>query len=191
MFMSRDIQTTSVINTLLKTLAVSGVIGSIVVAPNAVQVFGSILKYADKRQRDQEARRVLDYMERRELIIWQELPDGQISVRLTKQGRNRAQKVNFDAMSISKPKKWDGRWRLVMFDIPEDIRKARSALSVKLKLLGFYQLQKSAWAHAYPCEQELELIRQVFRIPASCIIYAEITKIDRPYGLYRHFKLQT
>jgi len=185
------VQTTDIINTLLKTLAVSGMVSSVVLAPNAVQVFGLMLKYVDKRQRNQEARRVLDYMKRRELITWNELPDGQISINLTKRGKNRARKVDFDTMSISKPRSWDGRWRLVMFDIPEDIRKARSALSVKLKLLGFYQLQKSAWAHAYPCEQEIELIKRVFGIPTSCIIYAEILKIDRSYELYRHFKLQT
>lgn len=42
-------------------------------------------------------------------------------------------------------KKWDGKWRIVIFDIPEKHRKVRNTLRGQLKRWGFIQLQKSVW----------------------------------------------
>lgn len=41
--------------------------------------------------------------------------------------------------------KWDGRWRIVMFDIPENKRTVRDLLRRRLKEWGFKQWQKSLW----------------------------------------------
>src|SRR3989344_4682297 len=50
---------------------------------------------------------------------------------------NKALKFKIDEMEIKKPAKWDGEWRIVIFDIPERFKKAREALRKKLKDLGF------------------------------------------------------
>lgn len=44
-------------------------------------------------------------------------------------------------MKITK-KDWDKRWRIVVFDVPEELRKGRDVLHSKLRALGFYELQK-------------------------------------------------
>ena len=46
-----------------------------------------------------------------------------------------------------KPKKfkWDGVWRVVIFDIPEENKRVRYVLRETLKILGFRPLQKSVW----------------------------------------------
>jgi len=44
-----------------------------------------------------------------------------------------------------KRQKWDGQWRVLIFDIPEKKRKFRNNLRRTLINLGFYQLQKSVW----------------------------------------------
>lgn len=41
---------------------------------------------------------------------------------------------------------WDGRWRIVIFDIPESKRAVRDVLRWKLKQWDFVQWQKSVWA---------------------------------------------
>lgn len=41
---------------------------------------------------------------------------------------------------------WDGKWRLVIFDIPESKRRLRNTLRQKLKEWGFKYWQKSLWA---------------------------------------------
>ena len=50
---------------------------------------------------------------------------------------------------------WDKKWRIVIFDIPTDLHKARNRLRYKLKSLGFVMLQKSVFAFPHPCEEEL------------------------------------
>ena len=63
---------------------------------------------------------------------------------------------------IIKPKKWDGKWRLVVWDIPEKRRQARDLLRFKLKQLGFKQWQQSIWASKMNCTELLRsFIKQV------------------------------
>lgn len=160
-----------------------------IVAPNALGLGETALKYLDKRQQRLKAKQLLQYMKKKRLIEYTHLPDGKLEVKVTEAGRQRIQKVNFNELTIRKPKQWDGKWRFVMFDIPERKRHSRSALSMKLRNLGFYQLQKSVWAHAYPCALEVELIKQVFEIPDECVIFAEVSYIDSQIHLIKHFNL--
>ncbi len=51
--------------------------------------------------------------------------------------------------------KWDKKWRVVIFDIPEELSRERVKFRRKLKSLGFYMLQKSVFIFPYPCEEEI------------------------------------
>lgn len=48
--------------------------------------------------------------------------------------------------------KWDGRWRLVLFDIPESKRPLRDYIRTVLKRLGCREFQRSLWIypHKFP-----------------------------------------
>ncbi|KKT82545.1 MAG: hypothetical protein A3B99_00690 [Candidatus Yanofskybacteria bacterium RIFCSPHIGHO2_02_FULL_44_12b] len=48
-----------------------------------------------------------------------------------------------------KIKKWDGKWRMVFFDIPEHKRRHRDYLRKALKLIGFKEFQRSIWIYPY------------------------------------------
>ena len=50
------------------------------------------------------------------------------------------------------------------FDIPEKFKKAREALRLKLKELGFKELQKSVLVFPYECEDEINFIMEIFLI---------------------------
>ena len=52
-------------------------------------------------------------------------------------------------------KRWDGKWRIVMFDIPEKIKNERYWLRFKLFELGYKTLQKSVFIGKYPLTEEL------------------------------------
>jgi DNA-binding transcriptional regulator PaaX len=186
--MSRNLQTGRVVNETLKILVVASMTGTVLIAPNLAQPLDKILKYLDKRSRKSEAKRIMYYMKQKRLVDYKELPDGTIELWITEKGKRRMNQINFDEMTIKQPRHWDKKWRLVMFDIPEHKRKARSALSMKLKSMGFYQLQKSAWLHPYPCNSEIDLIKQVYEIPRRCVIVAEIGYIDDELQLLKHFK---
>jgi len=51
--------------------------------------------------------------------------------------------------------KWDNKWRLVIFDIPQEFHNKRNRFRKRLKSLGFYKIQKSVFVFPYPCENEL------------------------------------
>jgi len=50
---------------------------------------------------------------------------------------------------------WDGKWRVVFFDIPEAQRKTRDDLRSELKKLGFGLWQRSAWITPFDIAKEL------------------------------------
>lgn len=61
-----------------------------------------------------------------------------ILIKLTDEGRELISN-NFEE------KNWDGKWRVVIFDIPEEKRIIRNLFRRNLKKWGFKHLQKSVW----------------------------------------------
>ena len=76
---------------------------------------------------------------------------------------------------MAPPKKWDGVWRLIIFDIPEKYRARRRDFQEKLKHMGCYQLQKSVWTHPFPCEKEIEMLKDFLHIKP----YVDILIVSR------------
>jgi len=89
---------------------------------------------------------------------------GNTLVKITNEGRVRALRYKLSEMIISKPKVWDKKWRLVIFDIPEKYKRVREIFRHHLKMMDFYQLQKSVWLHPYPCFDEIEFLRQIYGV---------------------------
>ena len=83
---------------------------------------------------------------------------------MSKLGKKYALHCKLDEMQIKTPDRWDGLWRIVIFDIPEKRKKAREALRSKLKELGFRELQKSVLVYPYECENEVDFICEVFEL---------------------------
>lgn len=51
--------------------------------------------------------------------------------------------------------KWDGKWRVVIFDLPRTMGKERVKLLRELKFLGFTMLQESIFVLPYQCQREV------------------------------------
>lgn len=69
--------------------------------------------------------------------------NGEVCLQLTRTGRNKIKK-SFPLVDFQQ-KRWDKKWRLVIFDIKETSKAAREKLRAKLKELGFGMVQKSVW----------------------------------------------
>lgn len=126
-----------------------------------------IIKNTSKAWKDIERKRLYTlvrefYNDR--LIDYKEDKDGLVKIVLTKDGQKKALKFRIDDIEIKRPPKWDGEWRIVIFDIPEKFKKTREALRIKLKELGFLELQKSVFILPYKCEDEIDFIVEVFQI---------------------------
>ena len=85
-------------------------------------------------------------------------------------------------------KKWDGKWRLAIFDIPEDARDKREKLRRLLKEHGFVLLQASVFISPYELNRAA-----VDYLKSSALInyirFARIDELDDDKDLRRKFKL--
>ena len=88
--------------------------------------------------------------------------EGRKYINLTSKGMARANKLLLQELEIKKPKRWDKKWRIVIFDIPEKQKKLRDELRRRLKLLGFAEFQKSVFVFHYPCEDEINILVNFF-----------------------------
>ena len=74
-----------------------------------------------------------------------------------------------------KPSFWDKKWWLVSYDLPEKMGNLRDGIRKYLLYLGFFPINKSVYLHAYPCNEQIEFLREYFGIGE----YIRIFKVDR------------
>lgn len=83
-------------------------------------------------------------------------------IELTPKGIQKAMLCNLENLTIAKPEKWDHKWRVVIYDIPEKNRTGRNYFQLKLKELGFEEIQKSVYVHPFECSAEIKRLSQAF-----------------------------
>ncbi|MFA4890251.1 MAG: CRISPR-associated endonuclease Cas2 [Candidatus Paceibacterota bacterium] len=140
---------------------------------NYFRILEGISKEWKEIDRNKLIRAVREFY-RDKIVDYKENKDGIVEIILTKGGKQKALKYQIDEIKIKKPEKWDGKWRMVVFDIPEKKKKAREALRNKLQDLGFQELQKSVLIFPYECEDEIDFIVEVFEIRP----YVRFLKVD-------------
>ena len=113
----------------------------------------------------------------------------QIYIKLTPEGEKEAGKFQINRLVVRTPKRWDGVWRLIIFDIPEKLKIKREAFRGKLRELGFCLLQKSIWVYPYPCEKEVKLVREFFNLTPRHIRVLEVQYIEEDESLRQHFRI--
>ena len=138
--------------------------------------------------RRRAAQRLRELSERK-LTEFKELGGGTVRVVLTHQGKRLVRQYNLDEMSITRPKRWDRQWRLIVYDIPHSAKKARDAFRMKLKEFNLYPLQKSVWVSAYECLPELEFLASVFDIDFRHILYFTVPRLPGEEKLKQWFEL--
>ena len=84
--------------------------------------------------------------------------------------------------------KWDGRWRIVIFDIWEKSRKKRDFLRNELAEFGFIKLQNSVWITPYECEEYVSLLKTEISLGRG-VIYIVADKVDNELSLKKRFNL--
>jgi len=146
---------------ILKGLAVGGLIVASFALPNLPQVFSFFgIKNAKDRFR---TKRAIESLKKQKLINLYEKGE-ELIMEITERGEKRVLKYKIDEIKIIRPKKWDGFWRVIMFDIPESYKRARDALSGKLKEMELYPLQKSVFVCPFECKDEIDFIGEFFNV---------------------------
>ena len=145
---------------ILGILAVSGVLAIGLVAPNILGLFEYLNPISRKNTMrfNQRITQALLRLERNRLIhITGE--GRKREIHLTQQGEGKINALYAGAYVIPLPLRWDGKWRVVMFDVPEKRKKVRDALRMLLRSAGFVHFQDSAWIQPYPCDELVTLLR--------------------------------
>ena len=111
-------------------------------------------------------------------------------VHLTQQGEKKIDALYAGAYVIPMPVRWDGKWRLMMFDVPEKRKKVRDTLRMLLQSAGFIHFQDSAWIQPYPCDELVTLLRSHLGSGKGEIRYLTVSFIDESdYAFRKHFDL--
>lgn len=148
--------------------------------------FEILLEYGKIRnQMRPSATRMALHRLKKKALICAERRGKKILFMLTEDGEKEVQKIKSN-LERAKPKKWDGKWRIIIFDIPEKLRGKRDLLRRELVGFGFKQLQESVWAYPYALPQEFRDLWEKTGIFKYCMIL-ESDKIENGDWLQRHF----
>ena len=89
---------------------------------------------------------------------------------------------------LKKPKKWDEKWRLLIFDIPEKRRGMREKIRRTLLAIGFKRLQDSVWVYPYDCEDLIAFLKTDFKVGRD-LLYLIIEELEGDKTLREKFGL--
>jgi len=88
-------------------------------------------------------------------------------------------------LAVEIPKRWDGRWRLVLYDVPVHRKSLGDLVRQTLRSIGFYGIQDSVYVYPYPCFDQIEFIREYYGL-GDAIQYMLVNHIERddPFKTY-------
>ncbi len=174
-----------------QTAVLYAAVGGLMIATGAVPDFRKILKYYAGYTKgagfNYKAKSVLGRLVAKGLITFEER-DGNRYARLTEAGEQVLKLETLRNADVRKPKRWDKRWRMVIFDIPERRRTIRVRLRRFMEEFGFVRLQDSVWVYPYDCEDLIALAKAKFRIGVD-VLYMIVEQIERDAHLREHFGL--
>ncbi len=162
-FLEEDGAGPIVAKTILALLLVAGTLTVAAMAPNVVSVLlrtGKKFTYRRSRIGD-----TLTYLKRHRFVTTDRThASKKFEIALTKKGESFAFKRALGEIQIPTPDKWDGIWRIIIFDIPNTKKAARDGLRDRLKAMGLYRLQESVFVFPYPCKEELYFLTSLYRV---------------------------
>lgn len=155
-------------------------------APNAAQLLKYFPGYKKGARFNYQYKSALSKLAAKGFIVFVE-EKGLKFARLTEEGK-RALSLERARLGAMKKKRWDRRWRVVIFDIPERRKKSRVRLRTFMQECGFVRLQDSVWVYPYDCEDLMALAKTEFHIGADAL-YMIVEQIERDKHLREHFGL--
>jgi hypothetical protein len=184
--LKREIRNTKVQKAILHSIATAGVLAVAVVAPNALVAMGPALSQYE-RQRKYRAKKVFFQLVGRGYIALEKTNKGS-HAHLTEKGKRAWRQAEITNFEIKKPRRWDKKWRVIIFDIPETRKALRNSVRALLSQFGFVRLQDSVWVYPYDCEELIMLLKVEFRLGKS-LLYLVVDRLENDRHLRTGFNL--
>ena len=166
----------------LSAVKMAGLLSVAAVAPNSIQYLKSLGLIPARRQEEVILR------SRDQLISGGFLKYKNSFVTLTEKGKAKLELLEVKDWKIDKPRKWDGKWRVLIFDIPESKRPLRDKIRRTLFGIGFVRLQDSVWIYPYACEDLVNLLKADFKVGKD-LLYLIVDFIENDKWLKKLFGL--
>ena len=174
-------------NIILKAIGITGFVAVALVAPNSLKAFKQ-LPISKKYNRKYYVKSKLSRMEELGLITFSTFK-GKKVIRLTHKGRTRLEQYLLVQKNSERKKKWDSKWRVIIFDIGEHRRRTRDNLRRQLVSYGFQKLQKSVWVYPFDCEELITLMKADLEIGKD-VVYLLVEHIENDKKLKKLFGLE-
>lgn len=178
---------------ILKVLGMAAIGGSSInrpIMPLAAAEIARLLKeLRSLTVEEKKIQRTLASLEKKEIIS---ITEKGSNVSVVIKDRNHPVIVKYSVKAIldfkKKEKRWNGKWFMVFFDVPEIQRNKRDYLRGFLRDLGFFPYQKSAYIFPYACEEEITLIKNIVAA-AAYMKYIIAEKIEDEERIKKYFNL--
>jgi len=150
---------------------------------HSLSVYRALRDFRELQQiSDLQLRRISTYVIEKKYVTVERSADGGATISISGSGQIFLDRRALIDLKPLEQIVWDKKWRLVMFDIPTEMKYARDSFCGALKLVGFVHYQKSVFVYPYPCHEQLEAIAEYFGI-SDCVDIVVAVKImrDREY----------
>jgi len=177
---------------ILYGLGIAGVLTVAFTAPGAVLMFRGLGRQKQyifgppDPKLKAKLKEALYKLKKQRLVEITRMKGTEVELKITQKGKERILRFELEKLKILKPNKWDGKWRVVIFDIPEKKKLGREVLREKLKDLGFVRLQNSVFIYPYECEDEIDFIKKIFGL-SPFVKYLVTESFQGDFYLRRHF----
>lgn len=173
----------------LAAIGIAGILAVIMIAPNLPQALPGLMGRSKYRAKfGYRARTAAGRLAQRGLVCFTER-GGRKYAEITGEGRKTLLfEQQRNALKIQKRRRWDKRYRMVVFDIPERRRDTRDRLRSIMHSFGFLRLQDSVWIFPYDCEDVVALIKAELRVGKD-VLYVIAEAIENDSWIRRHFHL--
>ena len=171
---------------LLAAVGISGVLLVGMAAPNTLKLLRYLPK--NKYRFNHRAKSMLSHMAMQGHVRFTDVK-GKRCAELTESGKRELLVLEHKFGMLGKARRrWDRRWRVIIFDIPEKIAPVRQRLRHTMKSFGFYRLQDSVWMYPYDCEDVMTLLKAELRL-GNAVRYMIVEHIENDRKLREHFEL--
>ena len=138
--------------------------------PMAAKPFIDVVKEAERNKRQKEwekfnlwrLRQVIKRMQNSKLVEVKE-EKGVPIIKITHKGKQKLLRYKVDEMVLDESS-WDGKWRLIIYDVASTKRANSEMFRTILNKLRFLKLQRSVYLTPFKCEDEIEYLRLLFDI---------------------------
>ena len=189
----RKEKTYAQVKEILTLLLKAGYLLSCFAAPGMLRIAPDVLKEDQPEWKEWKKfnkgylKRSLKRLEKQKLVAFREDEEKAI-IRITKLGGQKVLKYALDNFGIEKPKIWDGKWRLIIYDVPKTKEYFQGIFRRTIKKLGLYKLQHSVYLTPYPCEAQIKFLRNFLGVENE-VIYMVVERFENDRIYKRHFSL--